>query len=81
MKNKYLLNDPKRRKRRMSLSCSKKIICIITWKSLRVTFIVCIIVLTFLEQKISLSFKQKVCKNKDFCEIVLPTEKKKNVRI
>ena len=67
---KHSLNDSKQRKRRMA-SCRN----IITYKKLqniKVIFIVWV-VLILLEQK----SHEKVCKNKDFCGIVIPTEKKK----
>ena len=50
VKNKLLFNDFKQR--RMSLSCSKKIISIETKPELH----------------------KKVCKNKDFCSVVMPPE-------
>ena len=55
----------------MALSCRK----IITYKKLQNTKVIFIfwVVLNFLEQK----SHEKVCKNKDFCGIVMPTEKKK----
>ena len=69
-------------KKMMVLSCSKKIICIITQKNFKNKG-------DFYLLNCHHSFRagnnlkphEKVCKNKDICGIVIATEKKENIRI
>ena len=67
----------------MVLSSSKITICIITQKNFNKNngdFYCLNCVHSFRTENI-LKSPEKVCKNKDFCGIVMPTEKKKNIRI
>ena len=69
-------NDPKRRKKRMALSCIKKLSTLlrgITSKH-HVDFY-CLNCLHSFRTENKLKSHEKVCKNKDFCGITMPSEK------
>ena len=74
LKKKKYFQDSKRRKKRMALSCNKKIICIITEKTSKGAFY-CLNCLNSFRTENKLNSHEKVCKNNDFCGIVLPTGK------
>ena len=60
----------------MTLSCSKKIICIITQNNLKnKNDFYCLNCLHSFRTENKLKSHEKVCKNKDFCGIVMPSEK------
>ena len=70
------LNDSKRRKRRMALSCSKNIICIISQKtSNHEGDFYCLNCLNSFGAEIKLKIHKKICKNKHFCGVEMPSEK------
>ena len=62
---------PNKEKKKMSLSCSKKTICIITWSG----DFYCLSCLHSFRTENKLESYKKVCKNKDFCGIVMPSKK------
>ena len=65
----------------MALSSSKKVICIVTLNKLRVIFnksdFYCLKCLHSFIIENKLQSHEKVCKNKDFCGIVIPLQKDK----
>ena len=62
----------------MTLSCSKKIICIITQNNLKnKNDFYCLNCLHSFRTENKLKSHEKIFKNKDFCRIVMPTEKNK----
>ena len=67
------INDSKQRKRRMTLSCSKKLLREITSKHQGDFY--CLNCLHFFRTENKLKSHEKVCKTKDFCGIVMPSEK------
>ena len=76
LKTNNLIHDFKQRNRRMALSCSKKLYTLlreIIWK-LHGGFIAWIAFI-LLEQKANLNLMKKYVKIKDYCGIVMPSEK------
>ena len=71
------LNDYKWRRRRMTLSYSKKIICIITYKNIESWRWFLLPKLSCFRTENKFHSHEKIYKNKDFCEIVIPSEKNK----
>ena len=62
----------------MALSCSKKISCIITQNNLKNKGdFYCLNCLQSFRTENKLKSHEKIFKNKDFCRIVMPTEKNK----
>ena len=62
----------------MTLSCSEKIICIITQNNLKnKNDFYCLNCLHSFRTENKLKSHEKIFKNKDFCRIVMPTEKNK----
>ena len=72
-----LINDYEQGKRRIALSCSKKKLFALLHKktSKHKGDFYCLNCLNFFRTEKKLKSHEKVCKNKDFCEIVLPSEK------
>ena len=71
------INDSKLRKRKLALSCSKKTIGITKRNNFKVIFgdFYCLNCFHSFRTKNILKTREKVCKNKDFCGIVMPSEK------
>ena len=65
------LNDPKRRKRRLALCCVKKLSALLREKG----DFYCFNCRCYFATKNKLNSHEKVCKNNDFCRIVMPFEK------
>ena len=70
------LNDPRQRKKRLAFSCSKKLSALLR----RITFIhdgdfVCLNCLHSFKTENNFKPIEKVCKDKDFCGILMPSEK------
>ena len=74
-KENYYFNDFKWRT--MALSCSKKIICIIKRNNVKyVGDFCCLNCLHSFRTTSKLELRKKVCENKDFCGVVMPSEDK-----
>ena len=72
VKNKLFLNDSKRRK--MALSCSRRIISIIKRNNIKSNNdFYCLNCLHFFRTKYKLESHKKICKNKDFCNVIMPS--------
>ena len=76
IKKKNFSNDSKWRKRKMALSCSKKIICNITWTNF-ISGFYCLNSLDSFRTENKFKSHEKVSKNTDFCGIAVPSEKGK----
>ena len=69
LKSNHSVNDSKRT--RMSLSCSTKIICIIKGND---GDFYCLNSPHSFRSKIKFELHKKVCENKDFCSVLIPSE-------
>ena len=69
-------NDPKRRNRRLALSCSKKLSALLTGITSKLNGdFYCLNYIRSFRTENELKSHEKVCKNKDFCGNVMPSEK------
>ena len=69
-------NDPKRRNRRLALSCSKKLSALLTGITSKLNGdFYCLNYIHSFRTENELKSHEKVCKNKDFCGNVMPSEK------
>ena len=75
VKKNNFFNDTKCRKRRMALSCSKKISPLLhRMTSRHKNGSCCLNCLHCFRMENKLKSHEKVCKNKDFCRIVMPSQ-------
>ena len=77
MGKKYSIYDSKRRKRRLILSCGKETIYIIKRNNIKTLwlYIYCLNCLYSFRTETNLKSPENVSKNKDFCGIVMLSEK------
>ena len=61
--------------KRLELSSSKKIICIIEKNNFKTYYFFCLNCLKFFRKENKLKSHEKVCKNKVFCGIIMPLKK------
>ena len=62
-------------KKKMALSSIEKIICIVILSNFKTGDFYCLNYLHFFKTERKRKSHEKVCKNKDFCGIVMPSEK------
>ena len=76
MWKKNSINDSKQEKRRLVLSCSKKLSVLLRGiTSKQHGDFYCLNFLHSFRTEHKLKYHEKACKNKDFCGIVMPSEK------